>query len=310
MPSSRAVSPAFPGRGPAAALHGVTKAYGRVRALDQVSLALDQGAITALLGPNGAGKTTAVRVMLGLAPASAGRAELFGLPPTTPSARQRTGVMLQVAKVPETLTVREHVRLFSSYYPAPLPFDDVVDLVGLGGFVDRKYGLLSGGQQRRTLFALAVCGCPDMLFLDEPTVGLDVDARRGLWDVIRRLRERGTAILLTTHYLDEADTLADRVVVLRQGRMVADGRPDDIKRLVADRQIRCGTALGDDALVSLPGVRAVTREAGRATLLTDRAEQTLRALFALDDTVHHLEVTGAGLEDAFLALTGPATEID
>lgn len=310
MPSLRAVSPASPGHGPAAALHGVTKSYGQVRALDHVSLALDRGAITALLGPNGAGKTTAVRVMLGLAPASAGRAELFGLPPTAPAARQRTGVMLQVGKVPETLTVREHVRLFSSYYPAPLAFDDVVDLVGLGGFVDRKYGLLSGGQQRRALFALAVCGCPDMLFLDEPTVGLDVDARRGLWEVIRRLRERGAAILLTTHYLDEADTLADRVVVLRRGRVVADGPPDDIKRGVADRQIRCGTALDAGTLASLPGVRAVTRDAGRTTLLTHRAEQTLRALFALDDTVHHLEVTGAGLEDAFLALTSPEAEID
>ncbi len=306
--SARSSTPSPPPSVPAAALHGVTKTYGPIRALDEVSLALAPGAVTALLGPNGAGKTTAVRILLGLSAATSGRAELFGLPPTSRAARQRTGVMLQVGKVPETLTVGEHLRLFSSYYPDPLSFQAIVELAGLEGLVNRRFGLLSGGQQRRALFALAICGAPDMLFLDEPTVGLDVDARRGLWEAIDRLRARGAAILLTTHYLDEADALADRVVVLNRGRIVADGGPDAIKAAVADRHVRCATALDDDALRALPGVRAVRREASRVTLLSDHAERTLRALLALDDSVHHLEVTGAGLEDAFRALTAPDTE--
>ena len=216
---------------PAAELHGVTKRYGTVTALDSVSLAIAPGKVTALLGPNGAGKTTAVRLMLGLTRPTHGLARLFGADPGDIEARRRTGVMLQVAKVPETLRVREHIDLFRSYYREPMSLDVTLAAAGLASLADRKYGELSGGQQQRVQFALAICGNPELLFLDEPTVGLDVISRRAFWQEVRSLAARGRGILLTTHYLEEADALADRVVVLHEGRIVADGTPSSLKAL-------------------------------------------------------------------------------
>ena len=218
---------------PAAELHQVTKRYGTITALDDITLAIEPGKVTALLGPNGAGKTTAVRLMLGLTRPTAGAARLFGSDPQDVEARRRTGVMLQVAKVPETLRVRENLELFRSYYRNPMGLDDALAAAGLGKLADRKYGELSGGQQQRVQFALAICGNPELLFLDEPTVGLDVIARRAFWQEVRRLRENGRGVLLTTHYLEEADALADRVVVLHEGRILADGTPDTLKGLAA-----------------------------------------------------------------------------
>ena len=212
-----------------AELHDVVKKYGDVTALDGVSLSLTAGRVTALLGPNGAGKTTAVKVLLGLTRPTRGSARLFGFDPRDTVARRRLGVMLQIAKVPDTLKVREHLHLFSSYYPSPMTVSEALAAAGLSAVADRKYGDLSGGQRQRLQFALAICGNPDMLVLDEPTVGLDVESRRAFWQEIRRLTSRGRTILLTTHYLDEADALADRIVVLSSGRIVADGPPHAIK---------------------------------------------------------------------------------
>jgi ABC-2 type transport system ATP-binding protein len=214
-----------------AVLHEVTKRYGAVTALDNVSLSLAPRRVTALLGPNGAGKTTAVRLLTGLTRPTTGRVEVFGTDPCSPEARRRTGVMLQVAKVPETLRVREHVHLFCSYYPTPLSVDAVLEIAGLTDVADRPYGRLSGGQRQRVLFALGICGNPELLFLDEPTVGLDVVSRRQFWQQIRRLATGGCAILLTTHYLEEAEALADRIVVIDRGRIVADGTTQDMKAL-------------------------------------------------------------------------------
>ena len=217
---------------PHAAEHcGVTKRYGAITAVDEVSLAIAPGKVTAVLGPNGAGKTTAVRLMLGLTRPTSGSARLFGRDPNDPESRRRTGVMLQVAKVPETLRVREHLDLFRSYYRDPMPLEAALAAAGLTNVADRKYGELSGGQQQRVQFALAICGNPELLFLDEPTVGLDVIARRGFWQEIRRLSQSGRGILLTTHYLEEADALADRVVVLHEGRILADGTSSTLKAL-------------------------------------------------------------------------------
>src|SRR6266536_5040084 len=194
-----------------ASLEAVNKNYGNVRALVGVDFRVRAGEVVALLGPNGAGKTTAVKLLLGLLQPNSGRVRVFGGDPTNPENRMRTGAMLQVGRVPETLRVREHIDLFSSYYSNPMPAAEVLTAAGLEKLSDRKFGELSGGQKQRVLFALAICGNPDLLFLDEPTVGLDVEARHLLWDEIKKLLARGKTVLLTTHYLQEADALADRI---------------------------------------------------------------------------------------------------
>jgi ABC-2 type transport system ATP-binding protein len=229
---------------PVAILQNVTRTYGAVTALRGVDLAIEAGELLAVLGPNGAGKTTAVRILLGLTTQTSGRASLFGYSPASHSAKLRRGAMLQVARVPETIRVREHIELFSSYYPKPLKLEETIAAAGLGGVESRLFGDLSGGQKQRLLFALAICGNPDLLFLDEPTVGLDVAARRGLWQHIRAFVERGGSVLLTTHYLDEADALADRIAVIDQGRIIAQGTPAQIKQLGASHGL-------EDAFLSL-----------------------------------------------------------
>jgi ABC-2 type transport system ATP-binding protein len=289
---------------PIAILEGVTHRYGAVEALSNVSLPLWAGEVTALLGPNGAGKTTVVRLLTGLARPTTGTARLFGDNPQSVAARRQLGVMLQVARVPETLTVREHVHLFSSYYPAPLDIGQVLELAGLESLADRRYGQLSGGEKQRVLFALAICGNPSLLFLDEPSVGMDVESRRRFWSGIRALVAAGRSILLTTHYLEEADALASRIVVLNRGRIIADGTPASIKQQAAGRQVRCQTRLSPAALAALPGVQRMTDEGSQGVLLlTTDADQTVRALLRADDTACDLDVRGVGLEDAFIALT-------
>jgi ABC-2 type transport system ATP-binding protein len=287
-----------------ATLTNVTHRYGSIEALSDVTFELDAGQVTALLGPNGAGKTTIVRLLAGLVRPTRGRAVLFGGDPQNVESRRRLGVMLQVARVPETLTVSEHITLFSSYYPSPLPLPTVLRLTGLESVADRRYGKLSGGQQQRTLFALAVCGNPGLLFLDEPTVGMDVESRRQFWSTIRELAASGRSILLTTHYLEEADALATRIVVLNRGRVIADGTPATIKQQAAGRQIRCRTRLSEAVLALLPGVQRATLEAGgQATLMAADSDCALRALLAADESASDIEVRSAGLEEAFLALT-------
>jgi len=213
-----------------ASLINVSRSYGETVALRDVSLSIRPGELVALLGANGAGKTTAVKLLLGLLPPTSGIARVFGADPRDAANRRRTGAMLQVARVPETLKVREHIHLFSSYYPDPLPLAEVIEAAGLAGIENRKFGELSGGQKQRLLFALSICGNPDLLILDEPTVGLDVEARRSLWEQIRKFVARGRSILLTTHYLAEADALANRVIVIDRGAVVAEGTPSEIKK--------------------------------------------------------------------------------
>jgi ABC-2 type transport system ATP-binding protein len=291
-----------------AQLSGVTKKYGPVTALDNVTLALDAGRVTAVLGPNGAGKTTAVKLLMGLTRPTSGHVALFGADPRALEARCRTGAMLQVSKVPETLTVREHVHLFSSYYPAPMTVAEALAAADLASVASRRYGALSGGQRQRVLFALAICGNPDLLFLDEPTVGMDVESRRGFWQQIRRLAAQGRTIVLTTHYLEEADALADRIVMLSKGTIVADGTPTQIKSRAASRRIRCVTSLAPAAIRLMSHVQSLRQDGAAVEILTSDAELVLRELFARDRSVAGLEVTGAGLEDAFLTLTGASRD--
>ncbi|HEU4994032.1 MAG TPA: ABC transporter ATP-binding protein [Gemmatimonadaceae bacterium] len=289
---------------PVAELVSVSYRYGEVAALTDVDLALYAGHVTALLGPNGAGKTTAVSLLTGLMRPTTGEARLFGTDPRSMPARRRMGVMLQVSRVPDTLTVREHLHLFSAYYPTPLASRQVLTLAGLEPVADRRFSALSGGQKQRALFALAICGNPELLFLDEPTVGMDVEARRGFWQTVRAFAASGRAVLLTTHYLEEADALANRIVVINRGRVVADGRPEQIKAAAADRQVICRTQLAHGTLRELPGVTCVEGQGDRVRLVTRDAEATTRALLSADESVDGLEVRSAGLEDGFLALTG------
>jgi ABC-2 type transport system ATP-binding protein len=286
-----------------ASLENVSKNYGEVRALCNVNFTVRAGEVVALLGPNGAGKTTAVKLLLGLMQPNSGKTRVFGGDPTNPQNRMRTGAMLQVGRVPETLRVREHIDLFSSYYPNPMPLEQVLAAAGLEKLRDRKFGDLSGGQRQRTLFALAICGNPDLLFLDEPTVGLDVEARRALWEEIRRLVDRGKTALLTTHYLEEADALADRIAVIHQGAIIAEGTPAQIKSQTSGKRIRCVTTLSLTSLLQIPGVTEARQDREAVEIRAREAESVVRALLARDPSLSGLEITSAGLEDAFLALT-------
>lgn len=286
-----------------ASLDGVNKNYENIRALRDVNFRVRAGEVVALLGPNGAGKTTAVKLLLGLLQPNGGKVRVFGGDPVNPENRMRTGAMLQVGRVPETLRVREHIDLFSSYYMKPLPAADVLAAAGLEKIQDRKFGDLSGGQKQRVLFALAICGDPDLLFLDEPTVGLDVEARRMLWEEIRELVRRGKTVLLTTHYLQEADALADRIAVINKGEIVAEGTPATIKAQTAGKKIRCITSLSLGALRQIRGVTEVKEDREAIEIHASVAEPVVRELLARDEALSGLEVTSAGLEEAFLALT-------
>jgi ABC-2 type transport system ATP-binding protein len=289
-----------------ASLERVNKNYGNVRALLEVDFQVRAGEVVALLGPNGAGKTTAVKLLLGLMQPNSGRARVFGGDPTNPENRMRTGAMLQVGRVPETLQVGEHIDLFSSYYTKPMAAGEVLAVAGLEKLRDRKFGDLSGGQRQRVLFALAICGDPDLIFLDEPTAGLDVEARRMLWDEIRRMVGRGKTVLLTTHYLQEADALADRVAVINQGEIIAEGTPAEIKMKTAGKRIRCITSLRVNAIRQIRGVTEVKEDREAVEIHGVEAEAIVRELLARDTNLTGLEITSAGLEEAFLALTANA----
>ena len=288
---------------PVASLENVSKRFGSIEAVKDVDLVIRAGEVVALLGPNGAGKTTIVNLLLGLLRPSKGRVQVFGQSPNHPASRMRTAAMLQISGVPETLKVREHIELFRSYYPQPLPLKDAIEIAGLTGLENRLYGKLSGGQQQRLHLALTLSGNPDLLFLDEPTTGLDVASRRGLWEQVRQVIDQGRTVVLTTHYLEEADALADRIVLIDQGRIKADGTPAEIKAKTAAKRIRARTSIPMTDLQNWPGVSGVSQDGGATELLVTNAEAVTLKLFTADPNVHDLEVVSAGLEEAFLALT-------
>jgi len=288
---------------PLAQLRDVRKRFRNIVALDGVDFDVRHGEVLSVLGANGAGKSTAIGVLLGSVAAESGEAHVFGQPPGSLDARRRTGVMLQSAGIPEHVKVRELLDLTRSYYPNPRALDACVGLAGLEGLMDRRYGRLSGGQQRRVQFALAICGDPALLFLDEPTTGLDVEARQSLWAAIRRLVAAGSGVLLTTHYLEEAEALADRVVVLDRGKVVAAGELREIRALVSQKRVRCFSALDAARIAAWPGVREAVRVGARIEVLTDDAENVVRRLLAEDAALSELEVRRAGLAEAFLELT-------
>lgn len=289
-----------------AELRGASKRFGTILALDQVDLQIRPGEVLALLGPNGAGKTTALGLLTGAIKPTEGTASLFGDDPQQWQTRQRIGVMQQSASLVDTLRVEELVRQFSAYYPAPRPIEQTLAMAGLESLGDRRYAALSGGQQRRVQFALAICGNPPLLFVDEPTVGLDVGARRDFWRILRELRQEGSGIVLTTHYLEEADALADRVVMIADGRILAEGSPTEIKARAAGKTLRFRSSIELAALATWAGVVAAQRQGELIELQATHAESLLRRLLDADAELSDLQVLPLSLEDAFLSLNQPA----
>ena len=289
-----------------ALLSGVTKRYGDTTALDDITLNVQQGELLAVLGPNGAGKSTAISLWLGLLEPDAGDVRIRGGSPLEPSNRLGLGVMMQDAALPAELTGRELIAQAASYYPAPLTIDEVIDLTGIGDIADKRYSKLSGGQKRQIQFAVAVCGRPDTLFLDEPTVGLDIRAREAMWRTIRDLLLRGCSIVLTTHYLEEAEALADRVAVLAGGRIIAEGTVEEMRSLVERRRIRCASVVAVDDVCQWPGVVDAERDNGTLSITAFDAEAVVRRLLAADEQLSQLEIKQASLAEAFQEITKEA----
>jgi ABC-2 type transport system ATP-binding protein len=289
-----------------ASLSGVKKRFGAVTALDGLDLQVQAGELLSVLGPNGAGKTTAIAILLGLQQADAGEAKLFGRSPHDLAARRGVGVMMQEVQLPDALRVGDLIRQVSAYYPDPLAFDEAVARAGVEKLVQRPYAKLSGGQKRQAQFALAICGRPRLLFLDEPTTGLDVTSRENMWATVRGLVKDGVSIVLTTHYIEEAEALADRVVVMAKGRSIAEGTVKDIRALVVRKRIDCATATESAAIEAWPGVTAVVRNGDHVSITTTDAESVVRRLLAADPDLSDLEVRRAGLSEAFAELTSEA----
>ena len=291
-------------------VHGLERAFGDgVLAVAGVDLEVAEGEIYAFLGPNGAGKTTTVEILEGYRERTAGQVEVLGVDPAkaTSAWRARIGIVLQTCDLQPMLTVRESVSLYAGYYPSPRPVDETIELVGLGADAGKRAGKLSGGQQRRLDVALALVGDPELLFLDEPTTGFDPAARRGAWDMIANLRRLGKTVFLTTHYLDEAQTLADRVAIIKDGRIVAEGRPGELGgRRTAGTTIRFTLPAGADQLPAALASRVVDG-GGRLELVTETAVADLAVLcgWAVERGVDlgRLEAIRPSLEDVYLELT-------
>jgi ABC-2 type transport system ATP-binding protein len=288
-------------------LQNASKSFGAVKAVNNVSMSVQPGEIVAFLGPNGAGKTTAISLMLGLRRPDAGMARVFGRDPRDPSARDRVGVMLQESDVIGTLRVHEIVGLVARYYPKPIAVGQALEMAGLTEQSKAMAGSLSGGQKKRLCFALGVIGNPDVLFLDEPTAALDVEARRGFWEQVSSFAKSGKTIILTTHYLEEADALAERIVVINHGQIVAHGSPAQIKSRVGGKLVRFkASGLPVQTLETLPGVTRASLVADTFELYTLHPERVLREVFQRNLEITDLEVKGGGLEEAFVELTSSA----
>ncbi|TDP98747.1 MULTISPECIES: ABC transporter ATP-binding protein [unclassified Leifsonia] len=293
---------------PAIHLSSLRKTFGALTAVDGVDLCIRPGEVVALLGPNGAGKSTTIDLALGLARPTAGRAELFGAAPRQAVAAGRVGAMLQGGALLPTLTVAESVALVAAAHRHPLSVAEALQRARCTEIARQRVSKLSGGQLQRARFAVAVVCDPDLLFLDEPTAAMDVEARRTFWQSMREFTDAGRTVVFATHYLDEADEYADRIVMMARGRIVADGTPAEVKAVVSGRRIRATAAFpetgaGTAALNALPGVRSAERRGDVLTLVSDDSDATLRALLATHHDIHDIEVTAHTMDEAFLALT-------
>ena len=290
-------------------LSGLTKSFktpqGTVHAVRGVDISIAPGETVALLGPNGAGKSTTIDMLLGLLPPDAGTVRLFGMKPQDAIKVGAIGAMLQTGAVLRDLSVRELIDMMGSLYPNPLSVDDSLALANISDIAERKTQKLSGGQTQRVRFAVALVSNPDLLVLDEPTVAMDVEARRDFWATMRGFTSRGKTVVFATHYLEEADTYADRIILMRHGEIVADGPATEIKATVGSRVIRATLPEADlDALGDLPGVTNAEQHGEAVLLSCGDSDAALRALVNGYPNARDFEVTGAGLEEAFLQLTG------
>ncbi len=286
-------------------LQGLTKSFGSVHAVREIDITIPRGETLALLGPNGAGKSTTIDMLLGLTMPDGGTVSLFGMEPTAAVDAGAIGAMLQTGGLVRDLSVRELVTVMGSLYPNPLDVDEVLDLTGIGEFAGRRTQKLSGGETQRTRFALALVSNPELLVLDEPTVAMDVEGRHAFWSAMRAFAAGGKTVVFATHYLEEADAYADRVVLMAHGRIVADGSPTEIKAMVGSRRIRATLPGADlDALAALPGVTTADAHGDSIALACSDSDTAIRALLARHPEVRDIEVGGAGLEEAFLTLTG------
>jgi ABC-2 type transport system ATP-binding protein len=294
-------------------LAGLTKSFkspqGPVHAVRGIDIAIEAGETVALLGPNGAGKSTTIDMLLGLLKPDAGTIELFGMTPDRAIAAGTVGAMLQVGGVIPYLSVRELLTMIASLYPNPLPVDEVIRLTRIEDLAGRKTTKLSGGQTQRLRFAIGLVADPDLLVLDEPTVAMDVESRRQFWATMREFAGRGKTVVFATHYLEEADAYADRIILMSRGRVVADGPATEIKATVGLRTIRATLPGANLAVLSaLPGVTNVDTRGDGVILNCSDSDLALRALLPAYPEARDIEVSGAGLEEAFVQLTGDVEE--
>ena len=289
--------------GPIISVQRARRTFGDVVALDDVDLEVREGEIVGLLGPNGAGKSTLLSLINGQRRPDSGTVQIFGADPRTPAARRWLGTTPQQTGLPATLKVREVVDFVAGHYPNPMSRAEVLERFQLTELAGRQTGGLSGGQQRRLAVALSLVGRPRLVLLDEPTTGLDVEARRALWQALRDYHADGATIVLTSHYLEEVEALAERVVVIGQGRVLADGALGTVLSQVSVRQVSLHTAAPREQLAALPGVTEVTGDGDARRLLTTDSDALVRSLVHDQIPYRGLEVRGVSLEEAFLALT-------
>lgn len=285
-----------------ASAYGLTKSFAGKKALDNIDLEIQSGQVFAILGANGAGKTTLINILLGRLNPDSGDVCVFGVKAGSLQAKRQAGAMLQVANLPETIKIKEHIQLFQSYYPHPMDYQKVIHYAGLQDMQNRYSKKLSGGEKQRLLFALSICGNPKLLFLDEPSVGMDVEARQGLWQAIRDLKAAGTGIVLTTHYLEEADKLADEIALLKQGKIIKRGSSDQIKASISHTAIRFISSEKPEIFTQLPSVVSAQPSGRFIQLNTDNVNLTLLALLSAFPNLQDLTVSTAGLEEAFIQL--------
>jgi ABC-2 type transport system ATP-binding protein len=293
-----------PERAPAIKLSGLTKKFGDLLAVNDVDLTIRPGEVVALLGPNGAGKSTTIDLLLGLALPTGGTAELFGEDPRHAIVTGRVGAMLQGGALLPTTTVRESIALIHALHKHPLSVEEAMERAGVADLAKQKIASLSGGQMQRARFAVAVVSNPDLLILDEPTAAMDVAARHSFWESMREFTRAGKTVVFATHYLDEADTFADRVVIMSAGRIIADGTPSEVKSVVTGRTVSFTLAAADrPSLEALVGVTRIEQRGSRISLQSEDSDATLRALLASYPAATDIEIVSRNMDDAFMALT-------